>query len=181
MNQEQTNKKTFLIIAALAIFILGGAIGFLLLHDRASGNKEAGSSADQSTGFLDRLSLFSDDGDDEEKLRQMQADLAGNYWLEHSKGSKNREEALEAINRRAEMDAIKLKIEQETATDAEKAEYYRFMKKITRDRIDLINYHLKLARENPDQENYSLEDLDRAEQEISELKEKMADYESRIP
>ena len=115
------------------------------------------------------------------ELRKLHDALPDNYWLEELPDEEGNERArAEKIRLQIRMDELKQKVKANKATEQERIEYYKFLKKITKDRIALLEYHLKKAQESRDQDAFTPEDLVKAEKTIELLRRQIVEYEKKI-
>lgn len=114
------------------------------------------------------------------EIRRMHAELPGNYWLPPIPGEENAGPSEEQQRQFSENERLRRKVRNNSATPEEKRTYLAHRKKITEDRIAVIEYYMKRAQESPGQKWFAPEDIESGKERIAELRARISRIEAEL-
>ena len=114
------------------------------------------------------------------EIRRMHEELPGNYWLPPLPGDEQSAPGEEQQKRFSENERLRRKVLNGSATSEEKQAYLRLRRKITEDRIAVIEYYMQRAEETPEQKWFPPEDIAAGQERIDELRAELAGLEEDL-
>ncbi len=137
-------------------------------------------SGDMDPTYHRRAATPEELAEDIAEIRRIHQALPGNHWLPPLPGEEHNAPNEEQQKKFSENERLRRKVRAGTATAEEKRRYIEHRKKITADRIALIEYYIKRAQETPDQPWFTRKDIGAGKEKIDELKIEISRLEAEI-